>query len=102
MPTRKVLDVVTDHPVLFDASYVVVANTLALKLSHIDRNTPNPPGGVIVKDANGEPNGILRNAESLIKGLDTGEHFSEHEKLLALEQQLLRRSLHGGDQGTER
>ncbi|PYT31011.1 MAG: amidohydrolase [Acidobacteria bacterium] len=90
MPTRKVLDVVTDHPVLFDASYVVVANTLALKLSHIDRNTPNPPGGVIVKDANGEPNGILRNAESLIKGLDTGEHFSEHEKLLALEQQLRR------------
>src|SRR5438552_1309881 len=90
MPTRKVLDVVTDHPVLFDASYVVVVNTLALKLSHIDRNTPNPPDGVIVKDANGEPNGILRNAESLIKGLDTGEHFSDHEKLLALEQQLRR------------
>jgi predicted amidohydrolase YtcJ len=90
MPTRKVLDVVTDHPVLFDASYVVVVNSLALKLSHIDRNTPNPPGGVIVKYANGEPKGILRNAQSLIKGLDTGEHFSEHEKLLALEQQLRR------------
>jgi hypothetical protein len=30
MPTREVLDVAGDHPVMFDASYVVVLNTYAL------------------------------------------------------------------------
>ena len=34
-------------------------NSIALKLAGIDRNTPNPPGGVIGHLDNGEPNGIL-------------------------------------------
>jgi predicted amidohydrolase YtcJ len=90
MPTRDLLDVDRDHPVLFDASYVVVLNSYALKLSGIDRHTPNPPGGDIVKDADGEPNGILKNAQSLVKGLDRAAYFTEAEKLDALEQQLKR------------
>ena len=45
MPTRDVLDVDADHPVLFDASYVWIVNSLALQMNHIDRNTPNPDGG---------------------------------------------------------
>jgi predicted amidohydrolase YtcJ len=88
MPTREVLDVATEHPVLFDASYVVVVNTLALKLSGITRDTPNPPHGEIVKDPNGEPNGILRNAQSLLKGLKPAATFSEQEKRAALERML--------------
>ena len=90
MPTREILDVAKEHPVLFDASYVVVLNSYALKQCGIDRNTPNPPGGEVVKDANGEPNGILKNATSLVKGLDRNGHFTEAEKLDALEQQLKR------------
>jgi len=90
MPTRELLDVDQDHPVLFDASYVVVLNSYALRQCGIDRNTPDPPGGEIVKDAKGEPNGILKNAQSLIKGLDCAAHFTETEKLDALEQQLKR------------
>ena len=90
MPTRETLDVAKEHPVLFDASYVVVLNSYALKQCGIDRNTPNPPGGEVVKDANGEPNGILKNATSLVKGLDRNGHFTEAEKLDALEQQLKR------------
>jgi predicted amidohydrolase YtcJ len=90
MPTRDVLDVDRDHPVLFDASYVWIVNTLGLKMSGIDRNTPNPPGGEIVKDANGEPNGILRHAESLVKGARTADAFTEKEKLDALEKMLRR------------
>jgi predicted amidohydrolase YtcJ len=90
MPTRDVLDVDTEHPVLFDASYVVIVNSLALKMNGIDRNTPNPAGGVIVKDAKGEPNGILRHAESLLKGVSTGETFTDAEKLDALEKMLRR------------
>jgi predicted amidohydrolase YtcJ len=90
MPTRDVLDVTTDHPVLFDASYVVILNSYALKQCGITRDTPNPPGGEIVKDAAGEPNGILKNAQLLVKGLDRSERFTEAEKLDALEQQLRR------------
>jgi predicted amidohydrolase YtcJ len=37
-----------------------VANALALKLSGIGRATPDPPGGLIDKDAPGEPTGWIR------------------------------------------
>jgi predicted amidohydrolase YtcJ len=91
MPTRELLDVATEHPVIFDASYVVIVNSLALKMSGITRNTPNPPGGEIVKDANGEPNGILKNGQSLLRR-DRKEtaSFTEAEKLQALEDMLKR------------
>ncbi len=88
MPTREVLDVTTEHPVMFDASYTVVVNSVALKLSGITRDTPNPPNGQIVKDAAGEPNGILKNAQSLLKGLKRSEGFNEAERLEALEKML--------------
>ena len=39
--------------------HVALANSYVLKLAGIDRNTPNPVGGEIVKDKNGEPTGIL-------------------------------------------
>jgi len=88
MPTRELLDVDREHPVLFDASYVVVVNSLGLKLSGITRDTPNPPRGEIVKDRAGEPNGILKNAQSLLKGLKHDAGFTEAEKLSALEAML--------------
>jgi predicted amidohydrolase YtcJ len=89
MPTRDVLDVLTEHPVMFDASYVVIANSLALKVSGITRDTPNPPGGEIVKDAKGEPNGILKNAAGLLKGVTRASAgLTEADRLKALEEQL--------------
>jgi predicted amidohydrolase YtcJ len=88
MPTRADLDVTTDHPVAFDGSYVWSANSLALKISGITRDTPNPPGGEVVKDAGGEPNGILRNASSLLKGVPGERIYSEKEKLDAMEKML--------------
>jgi predicted amidohydrolase YtcJ len=88
MPTRADLDVVTDHPVAFDGSYVWSANTMALRVSGITKSTPNPPGGEVVKDASGEPNGILRNASQLLKGAQRAESFTKEEKLQALEQML--------------
>jgi hypothetical protein len=90
MPTKDVLDVVTDHPVIFDASYVVILNSAALQKCGIDRNTSNPPGGEIVKDANGEPNGILKNGQALLKGVSLSGHFTDEEKLRALGDQLKR------------
>jgi predicted amidohydrolase YtcJ len=88
MPTRKDLDVITDHPVAFDGSYVWSANSMALQVSGITRSTPNPPGGEVVKDEKGEPNGILRNAAQLLKGVKRAETFTEQDKLAALEQML--------------
>jgi hypothetical protein len=90
MPTREVLDVATEHPVMFDASYVVIANSLALRVSGITRDTPNPPGGEIVKDDKGEPNGILKNAQSLLKRPARRENFTEAERMNALEGMLKR------------
>ncbi len=84
MPTRADLDVATEHPVYFDASYVVILNSLALRKCGIGRDTPNPPRGEIVHDANGEPNGILKNARSLVKGLEPDAEFNAAEKLEAL------------------
>jgi predicted amidohydrolase YtcJ len=93
MPTKEVLDVVRDHPVLFDASYVSVVNSYALKLSGVTGKTPDPPRGEIGKGKDGEPNGILRNALSVIKGVPDTEHseqFTHAEKLDALQKMLQR------------
>lgn len=85
MPTREDLDVTLDHPVAFDGSYVWAANTMALQISGITRSTPNPAGGEIVKGPDGEPNGILRNASHLLKGVSRTAPYSAEEKLRALE-----------------
>jgi predicted amidohydrolase YtcJ len=87
-PTKQDLDVTTDHPVAFDGSYVWGANSLALKISGVTRETPNPPGGEIVKGPDGEPNGILRNASQLLKGIDRAEPFNDEEKVAAFSQML--------------
>ena len=65
MPHRKWIDAVTpDTPVAvirYDL-HMLFLNSLALKLAGIDRNTVSPPGGVIEKDASGEPTGIVKDA----------------------------------------
>ncbi|WP_166521050.1 amidohydrolase [Modestobacter roseus] len=67
LPTRDVLDPVSgDHPVyMSDISHHALAvNSRALQLAGITRDTVPPPGGIIEKDATGEPTGILREAAS--------------------------------------
>ncbi len=70
-PTRQQLDAVSPrNPVALERAdgHAVVANSLALKLAGIDRNTVAPQGGEIMKEANtGEPNGmVLDNAQNLL------------------------------------
>jgi len=87
-PNRNDLDVVTTHPVAFDGSYVWGANSMALKVSGITKDTPNPPGGEVVKGPDGEPNGILRNAARLLKLPVKAEPVTEAEQLAGLEKML--------------
>ncbi|MGH9766302.1 MAG: amidohydrolase, partial [Blastocatellia bacterium] len=42
--------------------HMCLANSLALKLAGVTRETPDPPGGTIVRDASGEPTGVLKDA----------------------------------------
>lgn len=61
-PTREDLDKVsTEHPIyLMHSSYHFgTANSKALELAKITRETPDPPGGKFQKDKNGEPDGVL-------------------------------------------
>jgi len=64
LPTRNWIDSVTGkHPVFINRydGHMSLANSIALKLAGVDKNTPNPPGGEIVKDPKtGEPTGVLR------------------------------------------
>jgi len=65
LPTRQLIDQVSgDHPVFVNRldGHMSLANSLALKMAGIDRNTPDPPGGAIVRDASGEPTGVLKDA----------------------------------------
>ena len=61
MPTRHELDRVSPaNPVLIPrGGHVVTVNSKALELAGITRDTPNPDGGVIVRDAGGEATGVL-------------------------------------------
>jgi predicted amidohydrolase YtcJ len=61
-PTRADLDKVSaDIPIVIGhaSGHLVVANSPALRLIGYAKGTRNPPGGVIHRDASGEPNGIL-------------------------------------------
>ncbi|MFF3666066.1 amidohydrolase [Microtetraspora malaysiensis] len=66
-PDRYALDsVCPDLPVALPSvdGHTVWANSAALRLAGIDASTPDPVGGEIVRDANGEPTGILRESAS--------------------------------------
>ncbi|WP_067143238.1 amidohydrolase [Microtetraspora malaysiensis] len=66
-PDRYALDsVCPDLPVALPSvdGHTVWANSAALRLAGIDVSTPDPVGGEIVRDANGEPTGILRESAS--------------------------------------
>ncbi len=66
LPDKEWIDSVTpDNPVWVSRhdGHMALANSLALKMAGVTRDTYSPPGGEIIKDPKtGEPTGILKDA----------------------------------------
>ncbi len=65
LPTKEIIDPVTGDTPVFVSRYdghMALANSAALRAAGITSKTPDPPGGVIVRDAHGEPTGALKDA----------------------------------------
>ncbi len=65
LPTKELIDPVTPENPVFVSRYdghSALANSAALRLAGITSQTPDPPGGVIVRDAQGNPTGDLKDA----------------------------------------
>ncbi|MBI2925485.1 MAG: amidohydrolase [Verrucomicrobia bacterium] len=81
-PTRAELDrVAPNNPVIFATGPDASLNTLALKLSGIDRDFKVTDGGPghIEKDARGEPTGILRSCTRFVKSESAGRKPTEED-----------------------
>lgn len=68
-PDRKIfhrleLDEISDSPMLLKrvCRHAILANSTALALAGVTKDTPDPEGGLIVRDADGEPTGYLLDA----------------------------------------
>jgi predicted amidohydrolase YtcJ len=65
LPTKELIDPVTPETPVFVSRYdghMSLANSIALRLAGVTAKTPDPPGGVIVRDAQGNPTGALKDA----------------------------------------
>ncbi|MFN7142089.1 MAG: amidohydrolase, partial [Limisphaerales bacterium] len=86
LPTRKELDeAAPNNPVHWNSGPVSVANTKALEVSGITRETPDPlPGEIVKNPETGEPTGLLRNAAHLLKGAISAYRPTPEEHRAAL------------------
>jgi len=86
-PTRADLDPVSsEHPMMFTRvdGHSAIANSRALELAGITRDTPDPEGGEIVRDAQGEPTGWLKeNATELVARLIPAPTMEWRKRALA-------------------
>ncbi len=65
LPTKEMIDSATGDTPVFVSRYdghMALANSAALKLAGVNAQTPDPPGGEIVRDAQGNPTGVLKDA----------------------------------------
>ncbi len=86
-PTRYELDVVSgDHEVMTDNSYASVLNSKMLGKLGITRDTQQPANGKIIKDAKGEPTGLVLGYQQLLGKLRASRQFADSERYKALKQ----------------
>lgn len=81
LPTAAMIDAVTpDNPVYVSRldGHMSLANSLAMRRAGVDKNTKDVAGGLIVRDANGEPTGIFKDeAETYIEKVIPEPGFDE-------------------------
>ena len=65
LPTKELVDPLTPNTPVFVSRYdghMALANSVALHMAAVTAKTPDPPGGTIVRDAQGNPTGALKDA----------------------------------------
>lgn len=84
-PNRFDLDAAADgRAAMTDNGYAAVLNSTLLSRLAITRDSPQPAGGKIIKDARGEPTGLILGLRTLIAPLLAGAPHGFDEKLRAL------------------
>jgi len=91
MPTKELIDALTPDTPVFVSRYdghMGLANSVALRLAGITVKTPDPPGGTIVRDAQGNPTGALKDAatdyiEKVIPPLSHDQRVKAAKRALA-------------------
>jgi predicted amidohydrolase YtcJ len=88
LPTHHTLSAVSpDNPVVLRhaSGHAAFANAKAMEMSGITRQTPDPPGGEIVRDASGEPIGAFREtAQGLLGAAYEGSEGADPRRALEL------------------
>ena len=92
-PTKEDLDRVSSTQgvsISHISGHLSAVNSVVLAAAGITRDTPNPPGGIIFRDASGEPTGVLgENARSLVskvqppRKVDPAQQALQREKTTA-------------------
>jgi hypothetical protein len=70
-PTAAALAAIADRPVVLERvdGHAIWTNARAIEIAGITAQTPDPPGGKIVRDASGAPTGVfIDNAVELVEG----------------------------------
>ncbi len=65
LPTAAMIDAATpDNPVFIDRldGHMALANSLAMRLASVNKDTKDVEGGLIVRDAGGNPTGVFKDA----------------------------------------
>jgi len=63
LPSRDLIDKIAPHHPVFVSrldGHMALANSMALRMAGITRDTADPAGGTIVRDGQGEPTGVLK------------------------------------------
>ena len=87
-PTRQDLDAVSkDNPMIFGRldGHVAVANSRALKIAGITRDTKDPPGGHIERDANSDPTGMLEEDSAMLLVYNRVPRYSMEQRRRAFQ-----------------
>jgi len=98
LPYHDALDAVSpDNPVILThaSGHAVMANARAMEMSGIDRNTPDPPGGEIVRDPRGNPIGVFRETASglLAPARRSAKPIDPRKVALAAQEEVFRKGL---------